>query len=65
MGIVSGEDHSGMNRMGRMPTPVILIFAVIAVYVQYWTIRYAVRHALSDADERRSKTGSLGRFAGA
>jgi hypothetical protein len=48
-----------------MPTPVILIFAVIAVYVQYWTIRYAVRHALADADERRSKTGSLGRFAGA
>lgn len=30
-----------------------LVFFAIGVYVLYWTVRYAVRHALEDADERR------------
>jgi len=40
------------------------IFAAIGFYVLYWTVRYAVRHALADADERRSKSESDGRSIG-
>lgn len=28
---------------------------VFVVFTLYWTIRYAVRHALKDADERREE----------
>lgn len=31
----------------------LFVYAV-GVYILYWTIRYAVRHALKDADERRA-----------
>jgi hypothetical protein len=34
-----------------------LLFMIIGFYLLYWTIRYAVRHALADADERRGEAG--------
>jgi hypothetical protein len=37
-----------------------LVFLAIGTYVLYWTVRYAVRHALADADERRNEGGSEG-----
>ena len=42
----------------------LLFFAVLGFYVLYWTVRYAVRHALADADERRSKSRADGRSIG-
>ncbi len=39
---------------------VALLFLAIGAYVLYWTVRYAVRHALADADERRKGGGSEG-----
>jgi hypothetical protein len=53
LGIGEGEDHSGTNRVGGMELLVIIMFSAIGIYVQYWIIRLAVRHALEDADERR------------
>lgn len=47
-----------------MENLLLFSFAAIGFYVLYWTIRYAVRHALADADERRSKSGSEGRSIG-
>jgi hypothetical protein len=32
-----------------------LFLYAAAVYILYWTVRYAVRHALEDADERREE----------
>ncbi|HEU5129371.1 MAG TPA: hypothetical protein VFU12_15415 [Glycomyces sp.] len=32
-----------------------LFLYAIGIYILYWTIRYAVRHALKDADERREE----------
>jgi hypothetical protein len=43
--------------MGGMELLVAAVFFAIGVYVLYWTIRYAVRHALADADERRNGLG--------
>lgn len=34
---------------------VALIFYAIGVYVLYWTVRLAVRHALADAAERGNR----------
>jgi hypothetical protein len=42
----------------------MLFFAALGCYVLYWTVRYAVRHALADADERRSRSGADGRSIG-
>jgi hypothetical protein len=55
--MLSGEDHSRAKRMGGMELLVAAVFFAIGVYVLYWTIRYAVRHALADADERRNGLG--------
>lgn len=38
-----------------------VVFAAVCLYVLYWTVRCAVRHALADADERRSKEREGGR----
>jgi cytochrome c biogenesis protein CcdA len=35
--------------------PILLAYAV-GVMILYWIIRLAVRHAIRDADERRSRT---------
>lgn len=43
--------------MGGMELLVPVAFFIIGAYVLYWTIRYAVRHALEDADERRNGGG--------
>ncbi|GAB3228391.1 hypothetical protein GCM10027447_20570 [Glycomyces halotolerans] len=32
-----------------------LFMYALGVYILYWTIRCAVRHALKDADERRER----------
>lgn len=29
-------------------------FAILGFYILYWVVRYAVRHALRDADDRRN-----------
>jgi len=40
-----------------MEGPLFTLFlCAIMVYILYWTVRYAVRHALEDADERREET---------
>ncbi|WP_158299705.1 hypothetical protein [Glycomyces paridis] len=45
--------------------PLLLVLVVgFGLYLQYWTIRYAVRHALADADERRSASEENGRSIG-
>lgn len=41
----------------------LIIFAAL-LFGAYWVIRLAVRHAIEDADERRSKTGAEGRSIG-
>jgi membrane protein implicated in regulation of membrane protease activity len=41
----------------------LVIFAAL-LFGAYWVIRLAVRHALQDAEERRSKTGGEGRSIG-
>ncbi|GAB3660966.1 hypothetical protein [Glycomyces tarimensis] len=38
-----------------MEALVPLVFYAIGVYILYWTIRYAVRHGIADADERREQ----------
>ncbi|MCD0446873.1 hypothetical protein LO763_24955 [Glycomyces sp. A-F 0318] len=43
-----------------MDTLLLLFLAAVGFYVLYWTVRYAVRHALADADERRSGSGADG-----
>ncbi|MEU6859183.1 hypothetical protein AB0B28_09980 [Glycomyces sp. NPDC046736] len=30
-------------------------FAALGFYILYWVVRYAVRHALQDADDRRNR----------
>lgn len=61
---MSDEDHTGTNRMSVV-NPLLLVLVVgFGLYLQYWTIRYAVRHALADADERRSASEENGRSIG-
>lgn len=43
------------DTLGRMEGFLVLFMYALGVYILYWTIRYAVRHAIRDADERREK----------
>jgi hypothetical protein len=47
-----------MPRMTGMELFSQLVFFGVGVFALYWTVRYGVRHALEDADERRNGGGS-------
>lgn len=36
----------------------VVLFYALSLFVLYWVIRLAVRHAIQDADKRRSRGGS-------
>jgi hypothetical protein len=50
---VSSSPMSLLDIAGFLP---ILLAYAVGVMILYWTIRLAVRHAIRDADERRSRT---------
>jgi hypothetical protein len=39
-----------------LPILLVLLGYAVGVIILYWVIRLAVRHAIQDADERRSRT---------